>query len=89
MKPFALWTAALAGLILVSCSQKPVIEITLSPEIIDQAQEGRLVLMFSLNQDQEPRFQIQGGPNTQIAFGIDVSHWTPGTPLVFDLESFG
>jgi hypothetical protein len=52
MKPFALWTTALAALILVSCSQKPVIEITLSPEIIDQAQDGRLVLMFSLNQDQ-------------------------------------
>ena len=72
MKPFALWTAALAALILVSCSQKPVIEITLSPEIIDQAQECRLVLMFSLNEDQEPRFQIQDGPNTQIAFGMDV-----------------
>ena len=89
MKPFAFWTAALAALILVSCSQKPVIEITLSPEIIDQAQDGRLVLMFSLNQDQEPRFQIQDGPNTQIAFGMDVSDWVPGTPLAFDLESFG
>ena len=69
--------------------QGPVFEITLSQELIDQAQDGRLVLMLSTDDSAEPRFQISDGPSSQLAFGIDVEGWEPGTPVTVNAEAFG
>lgn len=79
-------------LILVSCQQErrgPVFEITLSEQLIDQAQDGRLILMLSTDDSAEPRFQISDGPESQLAFGIDVEDWKPGDVVRIDSEAFG
>ncbi len=67
----------------------PVFEVTFSQELIDQAQDGRLVLMLSKDESAEPRFQISDGPATQLAFGIDVENWEPGQKVLVDAEAFG
>lgn len=79
-------------LILVSCQQErsgPIFEITLSEELINLAQDGRLILMLSTNDSAEPRFQISDGPESQLAFGIDVEDWKPGDVVSVDSEAFG
>lgn len=70
-------------------SAGPVFEVSFSQELIDQAQDGRLVLMLSKDESAEPRFQIADGPGTQLAFGIDVENWEPGQNVLVDAEAFG
>ncbi|MFQ5791343.1 MAG: hypothetical protein ACE5JI_12800, partial [Acidobacteriota bacterium] len=53
------------------------------------ALDGRLLLMISADSSQEPRFQIVDGPNTQIAFGIDVEALEPGEEALFDRSVLG
>ena len=40
--------------------------------------DGRLLVMFSTDSKDEPRFQINDGPKTQQIFGIDVNDLQPG-----------
>ena len=40
--------------------------------------DGRLLLLLSTDPAEEPRFQINDGPKTQIVFGMDVENWKPG-----------
>ncbi len=42
------------------------------------ALDGRLLLLLSTDPAQEPRFQINDGPSSQIVFGVDVEDWKPG-----------
>ncbi len=56
-----------------------------SPEPLD----GRLVLMLSQDDAAEPRFQIVDGPDSQLAFGVDVEEWAPEEPAVVDGGAFG
>jgi hypothetical protein len=52
--------------------------------------DGRLLLMLSNAEgEEEPRFQISDGPETQILFGIDVAGWKPGEDAVFDASVLG
>jgi hypothetical protein len=51
--------------------------------------DGRLLLLISKDPSSEPRFQIQTGPKTQVAFGIDVEGWKPGEDAVFDKSALG
>ena len=51
--------------------------------------DGRLLLMLSTVEGDEPRFQISDGPDTQLIFGIDVDGWKPGEDAVFDASVFG
>jgi hypothetical protein len=52
-------------------------------------QDGRLLLLLSDNNEKEPRFQILDGPETQLAFGIDVENMKPGEWVLFDDTVFG
>jgi hypothetical protein len=52
-------------------------------------QDGRLLLLLANNNDKEPRFQILDGPETQLAFGIDVENLNPGEWVLFDDTVFG
>ncbi|UJP65055.1 alpha/beta hydrolase-fold protein [Mongoliitalea daihaiensis] len=92
MKQSQLWVIIWI-LVIYSCQprggQGPLFEITLSETLIDQAQDGRLILMLSTNDASEPRFQISDGPESQLAFGIDVENWEPGKPIMIDAEAFG
>ncbi len=58
---------------------------SLSQEPLD----GRLLLLISNDNSQEPRFQISDGPNTQLIFGIDVNGLNPGETAVIDESVFG
>jgi hypothetical protein len=51
--------------------------------------DGRLILMISADTSAEPRTQISGGLNTQLAFGIDVDGWRPGEEKIIDASAFG
>jgi hypothetical protein len=51
--------------------------------------DGRMLLLISADGSAEPRFQISDGPNTQLAFGIDVDGLKAGEPAVFDASVFG
>ena len=51
--------------------------------------DGRLLLMFSTNPSDEPRFQIADGPGTQQIFGTDVENWQPGTSKNISASAFG
>ena len=53
------------------------------------ALDGRILLLISEDGSAEPRFQISDGPNTQMAFGLDVEGLKPGEPAVFDRAVFG
>ncbi|MCG8606771.1 hypothetical protein MJD09_17530, partial [bacterium] len=51
--------------------------------------DGRLFLMLSTNDDNEPRFQISDGPDTQLIFGINVDGLGPAQEAIIDGEVFG
>ncbi|WP_350287207.1 alpha/beta hydrolase-fold protein [uncultured Croceitalea sp.] len=51
--------------------------------------DGRLLLMLSTNNDDEPRFQINSGLDTQLIFGIDVEGMKAGDEKVIDDTVFG
>lgn len=53
------------------------------------ALDGRLLLLISNNNEQEPRFQIADGPTTQLAFGIDVENWQVGENIIIDNTTLG
>ena len=51
--------------------------------------DGRMLLLISTNDTNEPRFQINDGANTQLVFGIDVDGLQPGQEAVIDAGVFG
>ena len=53
--------------------------VTLPEALADSALDGRLLLLLSTDESAEPRFQIVDGPTTQLAFGINVNDWEPGS----------
>lgn len=63
--------------------------ISFTKELSDQAQDGRLLLMLSNNDKNEPRFQVSGGHNTQLVFGLDVDEMKPGDQVILDESAYG
>ena len=51
--------------------------------------DGRLLLLISTNDKQEPRFQISEDLTTQQVFGVDVDGWKAGQTKVIDKSAFG
>ncbi|MGB5321613.1 alpha/beta hydrolase-fold protein [Lutimonas sp.] len=81
-------------LLIVAC--QPIkdqgnLEITvLLPENVEQKTiDGRLLLIFAKNNETEPRFQINGGLNTQVIFGMNVENHVPGNKISFDNKALG
>ena len=64
-------------------------EVVVAPGLASTALDGRLLLLLSTNPNEEPRFQINDGPNTQLVFGIDVENWQPGSPAIVDASASG
>jgi hypothetical protein len=54
-----------------------------------EALDGRLLLLFSTNNEKEPRLQISEDLTTQQVFGIDVDGLKPGQTATFDASAFG
>jgi len=80
---------------LLGCSTKTqkksklLFKISFSPTLVDEVQDGRLLLMLSNNEQTEPRFQINDSPETQLIFGIDVEGMHPGVPITIDENALG
>jgi len=55
----------------------------------DKPLDGRMLLLLSKNNDTEPRFQINDGPNTQLVFGKDIENLEAGKGVVFNSSSLG
>ena len=51
--------------------------------------DGRLLLIFAKNNETEPRFQINGGLNTQVIFGMNIENHVPGQKISFDDKALG
>ena len=70
---------------------KPVhdINVIFDESLSNTQLDGRLLLMLSTDDSDEPRFQINDGLNTQIIFGVNVNDWAPNTPITFDASVFG
>ncbi len=51
--------------------------------------DGRLLLLLSTDDSDEPRFQINDTPKTQIVFGVNVDGWQPGAAVPVDEKAFG
>lgn len=69
--------------------KSPVFKISFSQELLDQAQDGRLLLLLSTKTEGEPRFHISDGLQTQLIFGLDVEGMKPGEEIIFDEKAFG
>jgi hypothetical protein len=77
-------------LIMFSCSNaQPTFVINYPAAHTQQILDGRLLLLLSKNNKAEPRFQITDGPQTQLAFGMDVENWKPGEVKLFSQKEFG
>lgn len=63
--------------------------ISFTSEMSDQAQDGRLLLMLSNSDKNEPRNQIVDGPDTQLIFGVDVEGMKPGEEITVDGSAYG
>lgn len=63
--------------------------ITFSPELSSGKFDGRLLLLLSTNDENEPRFQVSDGLNTQLIFGKNVENWSPGETVTFTERDFG
>jgi hypothetical protein len=51
--------------------------------------DGRVLLMLATNNAEEPRFQITGGPDTQLIFGTGVDGLKPGEAATVDRSVLG
>ncbi|HET6896915.1 MAG TPA: alpha/beta hydrolase-fold protein, partial [Vicinamibacteria bacterium] len=78
--PFTVRSAAPAG---------PRFTVRTAPGLASAPLDGRLLLLVSKDESQEPRFQIEDGPKSQQAFGIDVDGWAPGTAATFEAGVLG
>ncbi len=83
--------ALLAALVVAGCSGStgPRFSVRVDPDRANEPLDGRLVLMLSRDDSAEPRFQIVDGPDTQLAFGVDVEAWAPGEPVSVAADAFG
>ena len=64
-------------------------EISLPESAGKEPLDGRLLLLISTNDKQEPRFQISEDLTTQQVFGVDVDAWKPGQKKLVDQSAFG
>ncbi|MEZ5041082.1 MAG: hypothetical protein R2828_14385 [Saprospiraceae bacterium] len=95
MRTPSLFSLCVIGLmaILVACDaakeSNPSFSITLPATLGDTTFDGRLLLLLSNKEENEPRFQISDGLNTQLVFGLDVEGWAPGQTITVDAAAYG
>ena len=67
----------------------PRFEISFPATASKEALDGRLLLLISTNDAQEPRLQISEDLTTQQVFGVNVDGWKPGQATTVDQAAFG
>ena len=79
----------------IGCKNNPdkkseiAINVSFSEDVIKKDLDGRLLLMLSNNNDEEPRFQIGMGFKHQLIYGMDVNELAPGQKVTFNESVFG
>jgi hypothetical protein len=63
--------------------------VTLPASAGEAPLDGRLLVIVSRADGEEPRFQVSDGPTGQPVFGIDVDGWKAGTPAIVDRSALG
>ena len=58
--------------------------VRFTPETSAAPLDGRLLVLLSTDESEEPRFQMSDGLRTQQAFGVDVDGLAPGQAAVLD-----
>jgi len=66
-----------------------IITISFSDSASTKNLDGRLLLMLSTNNEDEPRFQVGVGLKNQLVYGVNVDGLTPNTKVTFDENVFG
>jgi len=100
VKPHTLLTYTIACTIALwglACKKKTVADANrfsfsvtyAADKAASQPFDGRLLVMLATNDKSEPRFQIEDGLNTQLAFGINVEGWKAGEIRILDSTAFG
>ncbi len=84
----------IALLTLFGCQTKPEnnnfnIAVSFSDAASPEAMDGRLLLLLSSDDGDEPRFQINDGLHTQLIFGVNVEGMKAGEAKTFDASVFG
>lgn len=87
----------LSILVLSSCQQAAndlasssvVFEISYDAALGVAPQDGRLLLMLSTIDGEEPRFQVSNSPDTQLVFGLNVTDLKAGTVVEVDSSAIG
>jgi hypothetical protein len=81
----------LAFIFFIACQSEGGLRfaVSFSEEQCEEIVDGRMLLLISDDDGREPRFQISTGPDSQIAYGIDVEGLEPGEKAIFDETVFG
>ena len=66
-----------------------VFNVEFEATLSDGPLDGRLLLMLSDNNDEEPRFQINDRLNTQLIFGRNITAMSAGERQTFNNETLG
>jgi hypothetical protein len=64
-------------------------EVSFPATASKDALDGRLLILISTNDKEEPRFQISEDLTTQQVFGVNVDGWKPGQTTVVDQNALG
>jgi len=78
-----------ATLSIAMASQGFEFEVSFASEIEAEPVDGRIILLLSTDDRDEPRFQSRPGVRAIQIFGVDVDRLSPGTGVVFDSSVFG
>jgi len=68
---------------------KLTVSVVLSDSLSGKNLDGRLILILSDNNNQEPRFQVSEGLNAQPVFGMNIENWSGNEEVAFDDSVFG
>ena len=80
---------AFFAFILLTPARAQVFSVVLPDSMGKKSLDGRLLLILSNNDRAEPRFQVNGGPSTQLIFGVDIENWKPGTAKTIPVSATG
>jgi hypothetical protein len=64
-------------------------DLSFAAEASDESLDGRLLLILSKDDQEEPRFQVRPGVNAVQMFGMNVEGMDPGENIVLDESVFG
>nr|WKN34994.1 alpha/beta hydrolase-fold protein [Tunicatimonas sp. TK19036] len=74
---------------LSSCGDEGRFAVSFPKELSEEPLDGRLLVLISDNNEAEPRFQIEDGPDTKLVFGMDVNGLKPGKEALLGDTLFG